>query len=186
MSAKDNLNEALDSIFGIGVSSSETKNLSSKDAPPVYTPPAPTASATTYLAAGTAMEGKLQSKGDVEIAGDFNGDIISEGKVTLHAGMRGNVHAAGIHLRGCKLLGGLYSSGLVILEEGSVVDGDITACDLVCSGRVRGNLMVQNQVTLNDRAVIAGNITTGTMSMMRGAMVSGNLKMNPTAPQENP
>ena len=51
-------------------------------------------------------------------------------------------------------------------------------CDLVCSGRVRGNLMVQNQVTLNDRAVIAGNITTGTMSMMRGAMVSGNLKMS--------
>lgn len=39
----------------------------------------------TYLAPGVTLEGKLTAKGDVEIAGQFKGEIVTEGKVIVRS-----------------------------------------------------------------------------------------------------
>ena len=59
----------------IRASSFSRRNCSASGSAPYVLVPA------TYLAPGTVMEGTLRSKGDVEIAGTFKGDIISEGDV---------------------------------------------------------------------------------------------------------
>ena len=43
----------------------------------------PQSEQTTYFAPGTIFEGTLHSINDVEIAGDFSGEIVSEGAVTV-------------------------------------------------------------------------------------------------------
>lgn len=188
MSAKDNFNEAMFDMFGVGKSSDSATPSAAEKPVEAYTPR--TSPNCTYLAPGTVMEGKLFTKNDVEIAGDFTGDITSEGKVSLRSNMQGNVNAANLQLFGCRLVGDIHVSGVAILDEQSSVAGNIHANELLCSGLVKGDLYVQGNVTLNEKASIEGNITTDTMTMMRGASISGNLKMNcvskaSTAPKQD-
>jgi len=63
------------------------------------------------------------------------------------------------------------------VDENSIVEGNIEAGDLVCSGTVRGNSDVANNISLNASAKIIGDIITDTMSMERGASISGSLTM---------
>lgn len=179
MSAKDNFNEAMFDMFGVG-KATETHTVSSTSPEKLvaesYVPR--TQQVCTYLAPGTVMEGKLFTKNDVEIAGDFTGDITCEGKVILRSNMQGNINAANLQLFGCRLVGDIHVSGVAVLDEQSSVAGNIHATELYCSGLVKGDLYIQGNVTLNEKSSVEGNVTTGTMTMVRGANICGNLKMN--------
>ena len=82
--SKNNLNDTMFTMFGVNkdeekgeatVSVAEEQPVAAQ---PEYTPAAPKSqNGTTYLAPNSVIEGKLQTEGDVEIAGNFNGDIIA-------------------------------------------------------------------------------------------------------------
>ncbi|MBE6970738.1 MAG: polymer-forming cytoskeletal protein [Ruminococcaceae bacterium] len=186
MSAKENLNEAMFSMFGVGKDPNAAEN------PPKATPaaPAPVAApqnvarqdtAVTYLAPGSVMEGKLKTKGDVNIAGDFTGDITATGKVTLHSNLNGNVTAANVQLVGCRLVGDIIATGVVVLDSEASVEGKITASDLICAGHVKGDLEIRNNIALKANTSVEGNIVTGSMTMEQGAIINGSMTMKPAA-----
>ena len=181
MSAKDNFNEAMLDMFGVGKAADTP--IPAKPAVEPYI--SRTQQVCTYLAPGTVMEGKLFTKNDVEIAGDFTGDITSEGKVTLRSNMQGNINAVNLQLFGCRLVGDIHVSGVAVVDEQSSVAGNIHANELFCSGLVKGDLYIQGNVTLNEKSSVEGNVTTGTMTMVRGANICGNLKMNGAPKQES-
>lgn len=131
----------------------------------------------TYLAEGTMMKGTLQTKGDVEIAGEFEGDIISKGKVVIHSNITSNITAAGLLLVDCNLKGNVNISGDVTVNESSTVQGNIHAENMACSGRVMGDLDIQGNLTLDACAQVDGNIQVDTLSVSRGAKISGSIAM---------
>ncbi len=131
----------------------------------------------TYFAEGTSMEGTLRSDSDVEICGDFKGEIASDGKVTIHANTTSSIAAAELVLLGCTLNGDAMVGGDVSIDDQSSVTGNIRAANIVCSGIIRGNLNVQGNITLTENAQIFGDIKTGTLAMARGAKVSGKIDM---------
>ena len=131
----------------------------------------------TYLAPGTELEGHFKSKGDVEIAGKFTGDIESEGDVTLRTNMEGTITAASLTIIDGALIGNCHVSNRVQINAGSRIEGDIVAGDLFCSGAVKGNCEIENNSSFDSTAVVEGDIVTGTMSMERGAAISGKLVM---------
>ena len=123
------------------------------------------------------MEGTLRSDSDVEICGDFKGEIASDGKVTIHANTTSSIAAAELVLVDCTLIGDAMVGGDVSINEVSSVNGNIRANNIVCSGTIRGNLNVQNNITLTENAQVIGDIKTGTLAMSRGAKVSGKIDM---------
>lgn len=131
----------------------------------------------TYLASGTMMKGTLSTKGDVEIAGDFEGEIISKGKVTLHSNVNSKVTAAGLVLLGCNLVGNVEITGDIIMDAQSYIEGDVRADNMTCSGKVKGDLDIQDNLTLDEFAQIDGNIKVDTLSVDRGAKISGGIEM---------
>ena len=131
----------------------------------------------TYFAEGTSMEGTLRSDSDVEIVGDFKGEIASDGKVTIHSNTQSSIAAAELVLVDCVLTGDAMVSGDVSINERSAVTGNIRAANVICSGIVRGNLNVSGNITLTENAQIVGDIRTGTLAMSRGARVSGKVDM---------
>ena len=187
MGAKENLNEAMFSMFGVGKAPAEPTPAEEFAMPePVAKPvaaPAPL-KPVTYLAPGSCMEGKLKCQGDVDVAGIFKGDIEAEGMVKVCANMSGNIKAATLELKNCRLTGDVEVAGLVILDEKAVVEGKITAGELVCFGRVKGDLDVKANVALKANATVEGNIVTGTMSMESGAIINGSLLMKAGAPAD--
>ena len=131
----------------------------------------------TYFAEGTSMEGTLRSDSDVEIVGDFKGEIASDGKVTIHSNTQSSIAAAELVLIDCTLTGDAMISGDVSINERSSVTGNIRATNVVCSGIIKGNLNVTGNIALTENAQIIGDIRTGTLAMSRGAKVSGKIDM---------
>lgn len=196
MSAKDNFNKAMFDMFGVGKDEEAAVQQPVQPAPqpqekvqekqvaaPVKAEPVqPTVAPkpivpVTYLAPGTAVEGKLDAKGDVEIAGSFKGDINATGKVTIHSSINGNVTAESLCIQDCSLTGDVKVSGQVTVNKGSVIKGNIFAGELFCSGQVKGDLNVKGHSAFDGCAVVEGNIVTQTMTMARGSRISGALTM---------
>lgn len=201
MSAKDNFNEAMFSMFGVGKDPAARGEPQAAAAPvqaPAPAQPAPAAKPEPkpaapaparsgeprrpfYIAAGSAVEGKLTAKGDVEIAGQFKGELTAEGKVTICADVDSTVTAASLHLLGCRLTGDVHTTGTVVINETATILGNVFAGELICSGTIQGNLEIKGNVALDAKSNVAGDITAQTMSMSQGAVISGRLKLGGTS-----
>lgn len=188
MSKKENFSKAVFDVFGVGANQAEPTVEEAVEAQALSTEVKATAVAepaqaaapytlvpATFLAPGAALEGKLNSKGDVELAGNFNGEIISDGNVTLRADATANISAASLNVVGCHLSGDCTISGNVTVSDKSTITGNIIAEELVCSGCVVGDIVVKGALALESTARITGNITATTMAMARGAVIKGNL-----------
>lgn len=145
-------------------------------AEPVAVKPQPAAS---YLAPGTALEGTLRSDGDIEIAGTFRGDVITAGTVTLRSSTQSNITAGSLKLIGCVLTGDIKVTGTVTVSEDSQVTGNISARDLLCAGKIDGDLEISGGTTLEEKAQISGGLTTGTLEVVRGAIIRGSVEIKP-------
>ncbi len=131
----------------------------------------------TYLAAGSMMQGTLTARGDVEIAGDFEGEIVAKGKVTLHSNISSKISATGLALVSCALTGDSEVSGDVNVDEQSIITGNVKAENLVCSGKIIGDLDIQDNLVLGEFAHVNGSIKVDTMSIARGAKITGKIEM---------
>lgn len=132
----------------------------------------------TYLAAGTVMEGTLKSKGDVEIAGTFTGEIVSDGDVTVRTKLSGNITASNLTIIDCELEGDCHVTGKMQISEKSHITGNFFAGEMICSGNIIGDTVATSSVTLAPTAKVTGDITTGTLTIERGAFIDGKLSMN--------
>ncbi len=181
MKTKDNhFSKAMYDMFGVG-STSEAVETKTENTAPIMEKAAPvrakavTAEQHTYLAPGTVLEGTLHTKGDVVIAGTFKGDIAAEGNVTLQTSVTGNVTARSMTLTDCTLTGQCVVTGKMDIKSASAVQGNIKAEVVLCSGTVDGDIEAAGDVRLESSARVKGNITAGSLSVERGAVIEGKL-----------
>ena len=205
MNKKDNFRKAAYDMFGVGgkvqddteeqatasVEGAFTEALvseiseplaeMSQEAPTVFQSfePAAPQRQTTILAEGSTFEGTLQTKGDVDLACEFRGDILSEGKVTMRTSLVGNVVGNCVELVDCKVQGDIQAVTLVKISTRSVVTGDIKTQDLLCSGEIAGNIEARGHVILSSSARLKGDLTAATLTIEQGAVIEGNLKVLP-------
>lgn len=187
MKKSDNMKQAMHEMFGVGsapVSEAAEKPVEAKSVAPTETKtvvasvaPKP---AVSLLAAGTAFEGTLTAKGDVEIAGEFKGSISSGGVVRLRSDIESGVTAGSLEMTGCVLTGDVVVNGTVTVDEKSRIVGNISAKELICAGEIAGDLKVVDSVRLDAKARVSGNIVTGAISVERGAAISGNVQIKTT------
>ena len=168
--------ESSDSAKATAKTPAPASNKEPDPAPAVHTAQPPAVA--SYLAPGTVMEGTLRSVGDVEIAGDFKGDITTGGTVILHSNIQGNLSVSSLNLSGCSLVGDVVASGMVAVSGDSRICGNVTAKDLQCAGQIAGDLTVSGNTALDGTAQINGNIRTGSMSVVRGAVIRGSIEMS--------
>lgn len=86
----------------------------------------------SILSHGLKFEGKLSSEGNVRIDGDFTGDIIINGNLTLgeRSVVNGNIKATNITISG-KVEGIVEAAEKMVLESSSRMIGDLSAKILV-------------------------------------------------------
>jgi len=190
---KNNLNKAMFDMFGVGKAPEQEKKEAAapaKAAAPVAAPaaapvkteaPAPVKAEApvkpTYIAEGIVIEGNITAKGDVEIAGELKGNLVSDGAATVHSAVTGNISASTIKLIDCCITGDLNATGDVVVTENSVVNGNVKGKSLSCSGRINGDVVVTDNLSLDSGSCVIGKITTGSMIVARGAVIKGTLEM---------
>ncbi len=119
---------------------------SRNDTPPTYEPPPrmnEREPKESVVAAGLAIEGKIEGAGHVRIAGRFKGDVHVQGNLTIEPGAKltGGVRAGTVTIGG-ELEGNIDSAARVELLASGVLNGDLKAGSLtVAAGsRMRGQV----------------------------------------------
>lgn len=200
MSKRDNFAQAANELFGIGGKSAahaaDTSSVKQeapaasapaqqqaapapKPAPkPAYVPTPRSGNDVTVLAAGTVFEGNLRAKGDVELSGSFKGEIISDGDIRMYSSMEGNVSGRNVELSTtCGVQGDIQATAMLRVGQEAVVSGNVHAHDVVCSGRIVGNIQAEGSVKLSGSASITGDLTAAAFSSEEGASIDGRLKI---------
>jgi cytoskeletal protein CcmA (bactofilin family) len=76
-----------------------------------------------------------------------------------------------------RLSGEIDSQGLLVIDEGAVVEADINASTVVIRGLVKGDITATGKVELSAAARLTGNITAPEVSMESGCVFNGRCVM---------
>jgi cytoskeletal protein CcmA (bactofilin family) len=98
------------------------------------------------------------------IASDMTvtGDLETEGVVRVEGRIRGNVRVG----------------SQVLVSEGAVIEGDLHTQEAVVAGQVSGAIHAHERVELQATALVTGDILTPRISIVEGARVTGEVKMD--------
>jgi cytoskeletal protein CcmA (bactofilin family) len=101
------------------------------------------------------------------IASDMTvtGDLETEGVVRVEGRIRGTVRVG----------------SQVLVAEGAVIEGDLHTQEAVVAGQVSGAIHARERVELQATALVTGDILTPRISIVEGARVTGEVKMDPSA-----
>ncbi|MEO7985104.1 MAG: polymer-forming cytoskeletal protein [Gemmatimonadales bacterium] len=96
------------------------------------------------------------------------GDLETEGVVRIEGRVRGTVRVG----------------AQVLVAAGAVIEGDLHTQEAVVAGQVSGAIHASDRVELQATAVVSGDILTARISIVEGAKVSGEVKMDLAGVQE--
>ncbi len=98
------------------------------------------------------------------IASDMTviGDLETEGVVRVEGRVKGTVRVG----------------SQVLVASGAVIEGDLHTQEAVIAGQVSGAIHARERVELQATAMVAGDILTPRISIIEGAKVSGEVKMD--------
>ena len=98
------------------------------------------------------------------IASDMTviGDLETEGVVRVEGRVRGTVKVG----------------SQVLVSDGAVIEGDLHTQEAVIAGQVCGAIHARERVELQATAMVAGDILTPRISIVEGARVTGEVKMD--------
>src|SRR3954447_3281547 len=98
------------------------------------------------------------------IASDMTviGDLETDGVVRIEGRIRGTVRVG----------------SQVLVAPGAVIEGDLHTQEAVIAGQVSGAIHARERVELQATALVTGDILTPRISIVEGAMVTGEVKMD--------
>ena len=105
---------------------------------------------------------------------------LAQNTTTLIAGgteIEGNIRFRGnVHIEG-SVKGNISSNdGKLQLIDGSNVEGNITAADILVNGKVNGDVYATEKLKLSQRAEIHGDVYYEVMEMVAGAAINGKME----------
>lgn len=96
----------------------------------------------------------------------------------------GKLYCKGSTRIGGKVEGEIISEGLLIVEEGAIINAEARVEDIVIQGHFRGSLESTGKVELSSSAIFEGDIHTSSLVIQEGAQFNGRTKMDGTRASE--
>ena len=75
------------------------------------------------------------------------------------------------------IVGDCNLEGTVVVEEGGLWRGNITALNVIIAGEVHGEVIGHKKIELAQSAKIVGTLTGPTLAIAEGAVIEGSIKM---------
>jgi cytoskeletal protein CcmA (bactofilin family) len=104
------------------------------------------------------------------IASDMTviGDLETDGVVRIEGRVKGAVRVG----------------SQVLVAAGAVIEGDLHTQEAIIAGQISGAIHARERVELQATAMVAGDIHTPRISIVEGARVTGEVKMDVAQPAE--
>lgn len=131
----------------------------------------------TVITKGTTINGGIKSDTSLVVKGTIEGDVECLGKLTITGRVAGNTIASEIYVNTPKLEGDINSRGIVKIDVGTVVLGNISCTSVLVSGAVKGNIEVNGPVIVDSTAVVKGDIKAKSIQINSGAVIDGHCSL---------
>ncbi len=82
-----------------------------------------------------------------------------------------------------KLIGNIFSTAKVVIGADGYVEGNITALQSDVTGKITGNLAIEELLNLREKAQVKGDIVAGQISMESSVSFNGKCTMNESSTQ---
>ncbi|GAC1344185.1 MAG: hypothetical protein NVS2B9_04830 [Myxococcales bacterium] len=76
-----------------------------------------------------------------------------------------------------KFVGSIVTNDVLVVGERAKIDAEITCGTVVVHGEVNGNVKAKSGVELRRSAKVRGNVETSALSVEKGALLQGEVKM---------
>lgn len=131
----------------------------------------------TVITKGTTINGGISSDTSLVVEGVITGDVECQGKLTIKGRVEGNTIASEIYVQTPKLEGDINSKGIVKIDVGTVVIGNISCTSVLVSGAIKGNIEVNGPVIVDSTAVVKGDIKAKSIQINSGAVIDGHCSL---------
>lgn len=131
----------------------------------------------TIITSDLIIEGDLVSASSILIEGKVNGNVASNGDVSLKGEIEGDVIARNLKVLSGKIKGEVKVKSRILVDEDSVIVGNIKSASVKSMGNIKGDLDVVGEVEVFENASIEGNVSAGMISIKEGAKFNGSLSM---------
>lgn len=81
--------------------------------------------------------------------------------------------------------GDISTGGTLIINEHASVHGNITAEEIICKGKLAGDVAAVRKFTLHSTGVLAGDVVASAMKIAPGALFKGKCKLGNSRPKTN-
>ncbi len=110
---------------------------------------------------------KISSVNNVPTINIVSSDTVVEGDYIANSDIR----VSG------KIIGNAISKGKIIITESGIVQGKSISENADITGRIEGEITVNNKLILRNGAVIDGDVIVQKLLVEEGAIITGNVKM---------
>ncbi len=131
----------------------------------------------TVITKGTTINGGIKSDTSLIVKGTIEGDVECQGKLTITGRVAGNTIASEIYVNTPRLEGDINSKGIVKIDVGTVVIGNVNCTSVVVAGAVKGNIEVNGPVVVDTTAVVKGDISAKSIQINSGAVIDGHCSL---------
>lgn len=131
----------------------------------------------TVITKGTTINGGIRSDTSLVVKGTIEGDVECQGKLTITGRVAGNTIASEIYVNTPRLEGDINSKGIVKIDVGTVVIGNVSCTSVLVSGAVKGNIEVNGPVIVDSTAVVKGDIKAKSIQINSGAVIDGHCSL---------
>ncbi|MCH5347846.1 MAG: polymer-forming cytoskeletal protein [Oscillospiraceae bacterium] len=128
---------------------------------------------TTVISRNTLITGDIRSFANVNIDGSVKGNIKITKNINITGKVVGDVECSNSVMTGASMQGSIASKGQVQLDRDTILLGDISAQYLDLNGKIKGNVDIGGKAEFKTDAIVMGNITASTITVLDGATIQG-------------
>lgn len=129
--------------------------------------------ATAVIPKGTVISGNIEITDKLEMYGEINGDIYSTNYVNVCGNVNGNIKANELYTKDSFIEGQIDCAQGAVVQDNTVILGDITAESLTVDGAIQGKLDIKGCVTVGAKAIVDSDIKAKSIHVDNGAAING-------------
>jgi len=130
----------------------------------------------SIIAREATVLGDIITEGHIDVIGNVRGNIAAQGDVAIHGQVRGNVDGEKIGLYNSRVKGNLSAKQGVIVNDTSIIDGDVATKNIIFDGKVRGSIAAESVVVLRSHSYCLGDVTAASIAVEPGAVINGTVR----------
>ncbi|MDR0308420.1 MAG: polymer-forming cytoskeletal protein [Coriobacteriales bacterium] len=120
--------------------------------------------------------GDIITEGHIDVVGKVRGNIAAQGDVAVHGQVRGDIGGEKIGMYNSRVRGNLNATQGVIVDESSIIDGDVNTKNIIFDGKVKGNIAADSVVVLRSHSYTLGDVTAASIAVEPGAVLNGTVR----------